>query len=210
MEAPVLPQAILDLFPAAVRPYALYILLGVVAIVGLIALSILLAILKFLFGRKKKVSTPNLEEDLTEYPDLKASTGDRQLRVEGVPVRLRLVVVAKAGTAADDIDLDELGDILEKIVPGLKTIYKADKPRVKQWPAQVSYQGFATHFHRNMLTGEKEGKESRWVLVAGRAKLGKNQIMLGLAMQSIKTNIIGNLTVDSHQWASTLRVRVRD
>jgi len=146
---------------------------------------------------------------LQEYPDLKPSSGDRQLRVEGVPVRLRLVVVAPAGTASE-VDVDELANVLEQILPGLGDIYKHDKPRVKVWPTQVSYQGFASHFHRNTVTGAPAGVQTRWVMVAGRAKLGNFQIMLGLALQSIKPNTVGRRTVDSHEWASLLRVRVRD
>ena len=97
-----------------------------------------------------------------------------------------------------------------RILPGLGEIYAHDKPRVKVWPKQVSYQGFATHFHRNMETGAEEGVQTRWVMVAGRAKLGKFQIMMGLALQSIKPNTVGRRTVDSHEWATVLRVRVKD
>src|SRR5439155_24495943 len=150
-----------------------------------------------------------LIEKRQEYPDLRTGTGDRQLRVEGVPVRLRMVVIAPAGTESE-VDLDELAGILDKVLPGLGEIFKHDKPRVKEWPRQVSYQGFATHFHRNMETGAKDGEQTRWVTVAGRAKLGKYQIMLGLVLQSIKPNTVGPRTVDSHEWATLLRVRVKD
>jgi hypothetical protein len=205
------PKAFTDLLPADLRAYAVYILGGSLCIAGLIVMLVLVAVVKLLFGRKKKVGDPkDLTENLTEYPDLKRpSSGDRQLRAEGVPVRIRLIVVAPAGTASE-IDVDELAEILEKVLPGLGEIYKNDKPRVKVWPTQVSYQGFATHFHKNMKTGAKEGELSRWVLVAGRAKLGKQQIMLGLGMQTIKPNTVGRRTVDSHEWANVLRVRVKD
>jgi hypothetical protein len=205
------PKIFTDLLPESVRAYAVYILAGSVCIAGLFVLLVLVAVVKLLFGgRKKKVGDPkNLVENLEEYPNLKLSSGDRQLRVEGVPVRLRLVVIAPAGTASE-FDVDELADLLEKVLPGLGEIYKNDKPRVKVWPTQVSYQGFATHFHKNMKTGAQEGELTRWVLVAGRAKLGKQQIMLGLAMQTIKPNTVGRRTVDSHEWANVLRVRVKD
>jgi hypothetical protein len=204
------PKALTDLLPENLRAYAIYIAGGVVCIGALIVLLLFVAILRFLFGgRAKKGEEKSLIENLQEYPDLKSSTGDRQLRVEGVPVRLRLVVVAPAGTASE-VDLDELESILEKILPGLGEIYKHDKPRVKVWPKQVSYQGFATHFHRNMETGAEEGVQTRWVMVAGRVKLGKFQIMMGLALQSIKPNTVGRRTVDSHEWASVLRARVKD
>jgi hypothetical protein len=204
------PRVLTDLLPESLRPFALLLAGGVVCIGALVVLLLFLAILKFLFGgRKKTLQEQDLTERLQEYPDLKPSTGDRQLRVEGVPVRLRLVVVAPAG-GASEIDVDELANTLEKILPGLGEIYKHDKPRVKVWPMQVSYQGFANHFHRKTVTGVEDGVQTRWVMVAGRVKLGKSQIMLGLALQSIKPNTVGRRTVDSHEWASVLRVRVRD
>ena len=58
-----------------------------------------------------------------------------------------------------------------------------------------------------MLTGAEEGDQTRWVLIAGRVKVGKKQYMLGVALQTIKPNTIGRRTIDAHEWASVLRVR---
>jgi hypothetical protein len=205
------PQFLTNILPDALRDYALLIVVGGACIVGIVVLLLLYALVRLLFrGKAKPVSAePSLAENLAEYPDLKKTSGDRQLRAEGVPVRLRLVVVAPAGTGSD-IDIDDLEETLEKILPGLGEIYKNDKPRVKIWPTQVSYQGFANHFHKNTHTGGGEGELTRWALVAGRVRLGKQQLMLGVALQSIKPNTIGRRTVDSHEWASILRVRVKE
>jgi hypothetical protein len=176
------PKFLIDLFPEEIRDYATYILGGGVCLFALFGLLIMISLAKFLFRRKPNPAKDlKLEEDLTSYPELKSSSGDRQLRVEGVPARLRLVVVAPAGTASE-VDVDKLPAVFEEIVLGLGEIFKHDKPRVREWPTQVSYQGFGTHFHRNMLTGQKEGEQTRWVLVAGRVKVGKQQMMLGLGI----------------------------
>jgi hypothetical protein len=210
MEIPI-PNFIAELLPAALKPYAVLILAGSICMILVIAILFLAVIARVLFGGGKAKTVPqkNLEEDLSEYPELKSTSGDRQLRAEGVPVRLRLVVVAPAGTASE-VDIDELPELLDEIIPGLGDIYKHDKPRVTEWPTQVSYTGFGNHFHRNMLTGAAEGEQTRWVLIAGRVKIGKKQVMLGLALQSIKPNTIARRTVDSHEWASILRVRVKE
>ncbi len=206
-----LPKEVTDLLPPDLRAYALYIVGGLVCIGLLFVVLILGLIGRMMFGRGKgsKAAKSNLEENLEEYPDLKSSSGDRQLRIEGVPVRLRLVVVAPAGTASE-VDADGVEDMLERLLPGLGEIYKHDKPRLRVWPKQVSYQGFTTHFHRNTVTGVAEGEPTRWAMVAGRVKLGKQQILLGLALQSIKPNTVGRRSIESHEWASVLRVRVRD
>jgi hypothetical protein len=205
-----LPKALTDLLPENLRAYAIYLVGGAACIAAVIVLMLLLAVARFLFGGSRKAAkSENLVENLQEYPDLRSSSGDRQLRIEGVPVRLRLVVVAPAG-GTSEIDVDGLAEVLDKVLPGLGEIYTHDRPRVKVWPMQVSYQGFANYFHRNTVTGVEAGKATRWAMIAGRVKLGKFQIMLGLALQSIKPNTVGRRTVDSHEWASVLRVRVKD
>ena len=208
------PQWLVEATPEGLRDliqgWGWFVLLG---LGGLIILLLLWWLLKKMLGgaRPNKVETfePNLQEDLGAYPPLKPSTGDRQLRVEGVPVRMRLVVLAPAGHD-QEVDADEAAAMLDRILPGLGAIYHGDKPRVKVWPRQLSYEGFAKHFHRNMLVPEPEGELSRWVLVAGRAKLGKQQIMLGLGLQAVKPTTVGKRTVDAHEWVTILRVRVPD
>jgi hypothetical protein len=189
-------------------PPGWYVVLGVA---GLIILLIFWLLVRGLFRRPPPAPepAPSLEEDLSAYPEAKPSTGDRQLRVEGVPVRLRLVVVAPAGKDSA-VHAGEVAGMLEEILPGLGEIYRSDKPSIKVWPRQLSYEGFTKHFHRNMLTPEPEGEQSRWVLLGGRAKLGQQQIMLGLALQAVKPTTLGRRTVEAHEWATILRVRVRD
>lgn len=185
----------------------------VLLIVGaLLVLLLLWGLMRGLMTRKVKPATErSLEEDLSRYPAPPPRTGDRRLLVEGVPVRIRLVVVAPSGAQAEEeLDLDNLGRLLERILPGLGAVYQEDRPRVKLWPRQVSYQGFARHFHQCMLVPEEEGELSPWVLVAGRVKLKDHQMMLGLALVALKPTTLGQQTLDAHEWTSVLRVRMRD
>ena len=185
------------------------IVLGILGVGAVVFLMMLVVVFRILFGRKKPPPPPKLEEDLASYPPLKSSAGDRRLMVEGVPVRLRLVVVAPAGKESE-VEDEKVESYLERMLPGLAEVFKADKPRVRIWPMQLSYNGFTTHFHRNMLVPEKEGELSPWVIVAGRAKLAKNQIMVGFALQALKPTTVGRLTLEAHEWDSKLRVRVRE
>jgi hypothetical protein len=179
--------------------------------VGLVVLLILWLLVRKLFSGKKQPHPSEIDrtEDLAKYPELKPSTGDRRLLVEGVPVRLRLVVVAPAG-GASRVDGENVGPLLDKILPGLGNIAEHDRPRIRVWPLQLSYEGFAQTFHHDAIIPEGEDQPSRWALLAGRAIIGKNQFLLGLALQSIKPNTIGRRTLKADDWASVLRVRVRD
>ena len=91
-----------------------------------------------------------------------------------------------------------------------KRLFERDKPRVRVWPKQVSVQGFAHRFFNETIVPDPPKEPSPWALLAGRARLGKNQVMVGLAVQGIKPNTIGKRTVESDQWANVLRIRVRD
>lgn len=184
--------------------------LFIVAGVGVLVLLILWLLVRKLFARKEKHPTEiERVEKLAEYPDLPPSKGDRRLVVEGVPVRLRLVVVAPAG-GASHVDRDNIDQLLDKVLPGLGDITASDRPRVQVWPLQLSYEGFANTFHRGTLLPEGEDQPSRWALLAGRAMVGRNQFLLGLGVQAVKANTIGRKTLKSHDWSTLLRVRVRD
>jgi hypothetical protein len=185
-------------------------------VLGFGALFVLLLLFAFcskvlgLFkGKPPKDKDPELEMDLQSFPPLPPSTGDRRLLVDGVPVRMRLVVIAPAGTESK-VQADKVPQILDRVVTGMGDVAQHDKPETKIWPLQRSYEGFANQFHRNTPLPEGEDEPSRWVMVAGRVKLGQYQIMLGLGLQAIKPTTVGRRTLDAHQWADLLRVRVRD
>ena len=187
--------------------------LAILAFLGLLGLLLVWGVLSKIrgwFSGKRVVATgPNLQEDLSSFAPLPPSTGDRRLLVEGVPVRLRLVVLAPAGRESQ-IAGDRIAQLLERVVLGLGDIARSDKPKITIWPVQLSYEGFANTFHKNTPAPEGDKDPSRWVLVAGRAKVDGTQIMLGLGMQAIKPTTVGRRTLDAHEWASVLRVRVRD
>ena len=181
---------------------------GVLGVLGLIVVLVLWKIGRALFGRQeRRPESLDLTENFDEYPQLPPSTGDRRLLAEGVPVRLRLVVLAPSGKDAK-IDPDAVYPILERVLPGFGAIAKHDKPRVRVWPKQLSYEGFANLFHRNTPTPEGENNPSAWVMIAGRTPLPG--IMVGVAVQALRETTIGRKTLKAHDWPSVLRVRVRD
>jgi hypothetical protein len=188
-----------------------YAVLGVAGLIILLILWLLVArLIRAVFGGgQDKDPTLVLDEDLEALPAPPPLTGDRRLTVEGVPVRLRLVVLAPAGRA-HIINPMAVSQILDHALPGLAKIYADDRPQVRVWSLQLSYEGFANQFHNHMQVPGDEGDPSRWVLLAGRAQLDKNQIMLGLALQAGKPTTVGRLRLDKHEWTSTLRIRTRD
>jgi len=182
----------------------LWILIGGVVVVGIAALF-----LRKLLYRKEAL--PDLQkgqrENLKEYPPPPGVELERQLTVNGMPVRVRLVVVVPTGNAADPITPDLVPSMLDGVMRGMSGILKSDKPRVKVWPTQLSVVGFAPTFHRLIDTGETKGKPSRWILVAGPAKTGQRPILLGLALWAEDANDTGEIVInDAKEWGELLEI----
>lgn len=179
-------------------------------VVGVGALILLVA-MKTLFGGRAKPpakAASNLVENLADYPPAPAGTLDFRLLIDKIPVRLRLVALAPIGDV--NVNLDDAEEILDRLAPRLGDVARQDKPRVKIWPRQVSGSGFAQQFFSNAVTPEGDGEQSTWILVAGRAKIGKRALMVGLAVQSKTPTSLGQKTLDVHEWPAILQVRVRE
>jgi hypothetical protein len=206
------PQWLVDLFPAA-RGFLegggwLAILGGGVLLVLLLLWLAVVRPMRRLSRREPVIPRADpLVEDISAIPPASPHFGDVRLTVEGIPVRLRLVIMAPAGTAYM-LAPELVPALLDRVVPGLAEAVKRDSPEVRIWPGQLSTDGFAHAFHRNTPVPEGERTPSRWVLLAGRADLGERQVMVGLALQTIKPQTIGRRTLKPHDWATTLRIKV--
>ncbi len=159
-----------------------------------------------MFGPPPKAPEDNLKERLVEYPPAPGKPGPRRLTVEGLPVRVRLIVVAPVGRSRP-IDPESVNDLLNNVVRGLKEIIQKDKPRIRVWGPQLSNTGFAPIFHRLAETQTEDGEASHWVLVAGPASAAGQPILLGLAVHADEANELGKLTVSAERWAETVRVQ---
>jgi hypothetical protein len=147
-----------------------------------------------------------LRENLAEYPPPPGKPGSSRLLVVGVPARLRLVVLAPVGKLAQ-VNPDTAGPLLDHVVHALGKIAQQDKPRIRVWPPQLSQHGFAVTFHRLTQKPEPDGQLSRWVLLAGQARVGVYHILLGLALLTDEKTSVGRRTLRPEQWTEVLRIR---
>jgi hypothetical protein len=194
-----------ELLPDGVPAWA------VVAGVGLIVVVVLLLLLRrlwrALFRREKALIAwdRELDIDIDECPLPARPPGERQLTVYHQPARLRLVVVAPVGREGD-VDATAVEKLLDRVVPGLGAAMQADRPRVRIWPAQMSHHGFTVSFHRHTPKAALRGEPSRWVLLAGRAQIGRKQLMIGLGLWSDEPTTIDRVNLEPHQWLDVLRL----
>ncbi len=208
------PQWLLDVLPEEAAGFlqdgGWWIVLGVLGLLVLLLVWGLLRRFLSVFKRREVIRRDDLMEDLSAIPPPPPSAGDIRLTVEGVPVRVRLVVVAPVGSESR-IDPAGIAVLLNQVVVGLGDIAEADQPLARIWPMQISYEGFMNTFHHATPTPEGERRPSRWVVVAGRARVGGVQIMIGLALQTIAMpTTLSRMRLDAHQWSQVLRVRVKD
>jgi hypothetical protein len=180
----------------------------VLAAIGAGLLVALYVVFKIATGRKKEHRDleKGQREYLAEYPPPPPG-GARRLNVNGIPARLRLVVFAPTGKAQIPISMDDVPDLLDDVLRGLGGFVKADKPRVKIWPAQLSVAGFAPTFHRLVKSPDAGEKSSRWVKLAGPARLGRTPILLGLALLADESCKLGDVYVEPTEWGDLLQVQ---
>jgi hypothetical protein len=157
-------------------------------------------------GRPAPDPERELHEDLLRYAPPLGPPADPQLTVYHLPVRLRLVVLAPAGTETD-LDAKATPRLLDLILRGLGEVARYDRPRVRVWPGQLSHHGFAATFFRRTRTPEREGQPSHWILAAGRALLGRKTVLVGLALWAEQANTVGRMSLEPHQWLNVLRLK---
>jgi hypothetical protein len=180
-------------------------------ILAAVAVGVLVAALVLLkIARSRKKPPPDLEtglrEDLKTYPAAPSVHEPRRLSVNGIPGRLRLIVLAPTGKTQENIMPDHVAELLNNVVRGLGAFVVSDKPRIKVWPPQLSIAGFAPTFHRLVESPDAADRPSRWVKLAGPARTGKRPILLGLAIYADELCQLGDVNVETTEWGELLEV----
>jgi hypothetical protein len=190
-----------------------WLVLGAAGLLALLlAWSLLRRLLRALFGRRparERDWDREFAEDLSACPLPRHGPGERRLSIYNLPVRLRLVVVAPVGADAE-VDATAVEKLLDRVVPGLGDVARHDRPRIRVWPPQLSQTGFSSAFHRRTRKPEADGDPSPWVLVAGRADVGRQAVLLGLGLWAGEPNMLGRKSLEPHQWLDVLRVRTAE
>lgn len=182
-----------------------WVIIGVVA--ALVLLGLFNSALKRWRRGRDQLSDQELLEDMAMYPPAPPlGAAERPLVLYGLPVRVRLIVLGPLGKEGSKLEENDIGPILERMVPGLKGRLQADLPRVRLWPRQLSHNGFVSAFRRNTQLPKDAERAQRWVLVIGKVVRNGKPIAVGLALQSSEANTLGPVTLQhAHQWMEVLR-----
>jgi hypothetical protein len=177
---------------------------GGAALGGLVVLALLL---RMMGGGKKPVKDleKTQRENLDNYPSAPPGKASRRLTMDGLDVRLRLVVVAPAGTE-HTVTADQVPELLDDLLRGLAGFLNADKPRVRVWPPQLSVAGFAPSFFRLVESPDDEGVKSHWIRLAGPIRIGGTPYLLGLALFADELSKLGTITLEPRDWVKHLQI----
>jgi hypothetical protein len=201
----------IDLLPEQLREYWL-------VLIGLAALVVLLPLawykrhqIRRLIGLQPRPikEPPKVDEDIAQFVPPPGLPGTRRVFIEGVPSRLRMVVVASLGKG-EPIPESAAYDYLDQIRWGLGAIARQDQATVRSWPVQISANGFPAVFHRSMHKPEPYGEPSHWVLIAGSTPPRPRSILLGLALYTDDSTLIGNLVMEPGDWVKALHIETLD
>lgn len=182
-----------------------YVLAGACVLLLLLFVAVLRGYLR---RQNRAKADDKLVEKLGAYPPPPPlMQTDKRVTVHNLPVRFRLVVAAPLGREAENMPMEDVDFLLDAAVPDLPAFVKADLPRIRVWPTQLSHQGFIAAFRRNTQVPHPETRTSRWVLMVGKVLFEGRPFGLGLAMLADQVNTLGTLVVQhGHEWMATLRV----
>ncbi len=176
-------------------------LYGGIAAVVLVLLFIVVMLRR---GRRKVDPERGLGENLTGFPPAPGNPGRHRLMVHGQAMRVRLVVVAPMGKKP--MSAEDAEGLVGSLMRGMNEIVKADRPRIRVWPPQLTSAGFAQNFFRRVIRPEARGRMSHWVRVAGPTKAGGTPFLLGLALLADEQTDLDELDLDGNEWFDVVRV----
>jgi hypothetical protein len=176
------------------------------------AVLVALWIVRELFRRRKPAAPlpGNLKIDVATLPETGPPMIPPILEFYNVPVRLAAIVLAPAGRVRELPPADQLGPLLDAIVPGLDKVVRLHRPMVRRWPSQLSVRGFAHVFFSNVRLPGDAGKDTPWSSVAGVFKHENQPVMAGLVLRAAKPNSLVQTIVESEdQWLGCLQIKRR-
>jgi hypothetical protein len=180
---------------------------------GLLVLAILvvLVVWRILRGRRKRTVPvpPSQDVQVTGLGTSGPPPGPPILEYYHYPVRLAAIVLAPAGRTRELPPLEQLGGLVDMLVPGLAQVAALHQPLVRRWPPQLSVRGFAHSFFVHARLPGQGGKGTPWCSVAGVFRVDNQPVMAGLVLRAASNVNLGQQIIDSEgKWHDVLRVKL--
>lgn len=156
-------------------------------------------------GRLKPRQTKTIH--LAEMPPAPSVPGDSYLTVKNIPGRVRVFVMSPAGSEAGDLHTGMSEAVADRIKPGLGAVLENDYPLIEVWNRQFSSSGFPYRFFSKVVSPDGKGEVSNWAKIAGTVSMGKFKVHVGMAIDFMERNNLGQLEVKPDKWLDILDVK---
>jgi hypothetical protein len=182
-------------------------LIGAAAILCLLVVGFIIRRLRRRRG-PPPLPPADLRVNIEALGDHGPPSGSPMLELYHLPVRLAAVVLAPTGRGSQLPAGMQTAAIVDNIVPGLAQILELHQPLIRQWPAQLSTQGFSNTLFSNLRLPGDHGKGTPWSVIAGRFEGGGQNILAGVVLCAAAPNSLGQFVIERPgQWLDLLRVR---
>jgi hypothetical protein len=150
----------------------------------------------------KRDWTLDLREDLAPLGTTYTAPAGHVLTVQGVPARLRLLVMATRD--ARPLDEEMAHRVLDCIQRGMGEVVGGDYPRIRVWPRKVAGSSFPQYFERFVSPPGSASRRSHWALLTGTVLCGRQEVNVGLALYTDERNHIRSVRVPAGRWRDYL------
>ncbi len=177
---------------------------------GALGVAVLYVVWRILRRSKGRLpqQVPDLAIDVMALPKAAPPADAPKLQYYGVPVRLAALVLAPAGRVRELPPLNQLGEVIDAIFPGLARVVAAHRTLVRRWPAQLSVHGFAHQFFTYAKLPGQGGKGTPWSSAAGVFKVDGQPVMAGLILRAEGPANLGQMIVEREaQWLDILHIQ---
>ncbi len=156
--------------------------------------------------RKMKKVGFKLKENLAWIGKGFTEEGPQQFTVKGLPAHMRLIILSTGNKSGGDLSEDMADRILDWIKEDSALVASYDQPGVRLWPPFYSQDGFASNLAANVPIPEPPGRKSHWVLLAGRVKMGRAVINVGIALYTDEASSLRLVKIRGDRWLDVLGV----
>ena len=165
------------------------------------------------FKKKKKIkkraraAAPTIEHiDLQLVGEGFTDEGPRRLAIQGMPARLRMVILSMGTKGGQSLSEDMADRILDWIKHGLAEVASYDYPGVRVWPMFPSADGFATALQAHVPISQAKGMKSNWLLIAGHVQMGRAIIHVGMLLYREEKSSLRFIRIKDERWLDVLTI----
>jgi hypothetical protein len=158
--------------------------------------------------RSKRRAVHHQHVKLAMIGDSVTSLGERQATVNGIPARLRhIIMVPPAGVTGKAATPTPVAQFLDTIRPDLSTLSAADYPKAEVWSDSHARSHFRKTLETRIEFPEPAGQPSPWLILHGPVKWSGSTVQVALAFLLNTPTTARIMELNATQWKEAIGAR---